>query len=185
VGIRFEDGMTSFCYTTHPDEFAEFELHGAYRSRWITGSAFWALMELLAYVGHRMPKNRKRPVPKYSHIVRFRQLPEGWMEKWRAFLRGDSREAMELLVLSLVENAGARRKGRDVQKALNRLRHFWSHEACSLRKVRETLAYTGYPVPQRERDFLYLKRRFERAEKRLSAAPAPARGIGEPASRTI
>jgi predicted GIY-YIG superfamily endonuclease len=183
VGVKFEGGITSFCYTTHPESFADFDLHGAYRSRGITGGAFWALVELLAYVGHRVPRDRKREVPKYSHVVRFRQLPEGWMEKWREFLRGDSREAMEWLVLALVENAGARRKGREVQKALNRLRLFWSHEACSLRKVRETLAYAGYPVPQRERDFLYLKRRYSSAKgasAALSAVPAPARGIGEP-----
>jgi excinuclease ABC subunit C len=172
VGIRFEGGVTSFCYTTHPEEFADFELHGSYRSRGITGGAFWALMELLAYIGHRAPRERSRKIPKYSHIVRFRQLPEGWMEKWRAFLKGDSREAMELLVLSLVENAGARRKGREVQKALNRLRHFWSHEACSLRKVRETQEYARYPVPQRERDFLYLKRRFERAAAKTTGKPS-------------
>lgn len=160
VGVRFEAGVTSFCYTTQPSSFAGFEFHGAYRSRGITGGAFWALMELLAYVGHRMPRKRGVEVPKYSHVVSFRQLPEGWMEKWRAFLRGDSREAMELLVLSLIENAGARRKGHEVQKALNRLRLFWSHEACSLRKVREALGYAIYPVPQKERDFLYLKRRY-------------------------
>lgn len=90
------------------------------------------------------------------------------MDKWRAFLKGDSKEATELLVLSLIENAGARRKGGEVQKALNRLRHFWSHEACSLRKVREAQEFKQYPVPQRERDFLYLKRRFERAAGKAS-----------------
>jgi excinuclease ABC subunit C len=164
LGIRSQDGITSFCYSTTPEAFADFELHGAYRSRGITGGAFWALMELLSYVGHRQPRDRKRTVPKYSHVVSFRRLPDEWMGKWRAFLRGDSREAMELLVLSLVENAGARRKGRDIQKSLNRLRLFWSHEACSLRKVRETMAYEVYPVPQKERDFLYLNRRFDRAE---------------------
>ncbi len=173
VGIRFKEGVTSFCYSTHPEEFPDFEMHGAYRSRGITGSAFWALAELLGYVGHRQPRDRKRAVPKYSHVVSFRRLPEEWMDKWRAFLRGDSREAMELLVLSLIENAGARRKGRDVQKALNRLRLFWSHEACSLRKVRETMGYEVYPVPQKERDFLYLKRRFERAEKTARTSRAP------------
>jgi excinuclease ABC subunit C len=160
IGIRYEAGSTYFSYTTHPESFGDFELHGAYRSRGITAGAFWALMELLAFVGHRKPRDRKRTVPKYSHVVGFRQLPEAWMAKWREFLRGESREAMEELVLALVENAGARRKGREVQKALNRLKLFWRHEACSLKRVRQAMAYEVYPVPQRERDFLYLKRRY-------------------------
>ena len=163
VGIRFEGGVTFFCYTTQPERFPEFEFHGAYRSRGITGSAFWALAELLAFVGHRTPRDRKRVVPKYSYVIGFRQLPEAWMPKWHEFLKGDSREAMEWLVLSLVENAGARRKGRQIQESLNRLKIFWQHEACSLKRVRETMGYAVYPVPQSERDFLYLKRRY-RAE---------------------
>ena len=160
VGIRFEAGVTRFCYTTQPESFPEFEFHGAYRSRGITGGAFWALAELLGYVGHRVPRDRKRVVPKYSYVVGFRQLPEPWMPKWREFLKGDSREAMELLVLALVENAGARRKGKEIQQALNRLKIFWRFEACSLKRVRETTGYGAYPVPQKERDFIYLKRKF-------------------------
>lgn len=172
VGVKFEGGVTFFCYTTQPESFPDFEFHGAYRSRGITGSAFWALMELLAYVGHRVPRDRKRVVPKYSHIVGFRRLPENWMERWREFFKGDSRDAMELLVLSLVENAGARRKGHEIQKALNRLKIFWRHEACSLKRVREAMGYTVYPVPQKERDFLYLKRRYR------AAAPSRPAGTG-------
>ncbi len=175
VGVRFEAGVTKFCYTTQPESFPEFEFHGAYRSRGITGGAFWALAELLAFVGHRVPRDRKRVVPKYSHVVGFRKLPEAWMPKWREFLRGDSREAMELLVLSLVENAGARRKGREVQKALNRLKLFWNFEASSLKKVRETTGFATYPVPQKERDFLYLKRRY--ATPLLPVSPVSKDGL--------
>lgn len=193
IGIKFEGSVTYFCYTTHPESFPDFEFHGAYRSRGITGGGFWALMELLAFVGHRSPRDRKRVVPKYSHVVGFRQLPESWMAGWRGFLMGESKEAMERLVLALIENAGARRKGRDIQRALNRLKWFWSHEACSLKRVRETQGYTEYPVPQRERDFLYVKRRFQKQEERARRAekgssgarktkPAPAGETREPAT---
>ena len=92
------------------------------------------------------------------------------MALWRGFLSGESREAMERLVLALVENAGARRKGREVQKALNWLKLFWRHEACSLQKARQRMEYAAYPVPQRERDFLYLKQKFHLAEKKARAA---------------
>jgi hypothetical protein len=83
------------------------------------------------------------------------------MPAWSAFWKGESREAMEELVLALIENAGARRSPRQVQKALNLLKLFWRFEAVSLKKVREAMAYPVYPVPQKERDFLYLKRRHQ------------------------
>ncbi|MGK5082520.1 GIY-YIG nuclease family protein [Bdellovibrionota bacterium FG-1] len=160
IGIKREQGVTYFCFTTHPEAFSDFELHGAYRSRGITGGAFWALMDLLKWVGHKTPPNRKRVIPKYSYVMGYRQLPESWMPIWSAFFRGDSREAMELLVLALVENAGARRSSKKVQKSLNGLKMFWRHEASLLRNVRKTLNFETYPVGQKERDFLFLKRRY-------------------------
>jgi predicted GIY-YIG superfamily endonuclease len=169
LGIKFEGGMTSFCYTTSPESFPDFEFHGAFRSRGITRGAFWALVGLLKYVGHRMPRDPRREVPKYSHLVSFRQLPESWMPHWRAFLQGESREAMEMLVLSLVENAGARSAGYAIQKSLNLLKLFWRHEATSLKQVRVATGFAAYPVPQRERDFLYLKRRFKKQDSTVSA----------------
>ena len=66
IGIRWEQNQMYFCYTTQPEHFADFELHGAFRSRGISGRAFWALMDLLSYVGHRIPRNKKRVIPKYS-----------------------------------------------------------------------------------------------------------------------
>src|SRR5262249_15894868 len=51
IGIRTMDGNVDFCMTTMPDavltEYAGFEFHGAFRSRRITGDAFFALMRLL------------------------------------------------------------------------------------------------------------------------------------------
>jgi hypothetical protein len=160
VGVKREGSVTSFCFTTEPAAFPDFQLHGAYRSRGITGGAFFALMELLKFVGHKAPRDRKRVVPKYSYIVSFRQLPEEWMPAWGEFFRGESRAAMEELVLALIENAGARRAPKKTQKSLNWLKLFWRHEAASLKKVRESQEYAVYPVPQAERDFLYLKRRY-------------------------
>jgi predicted GIY-YIG superfamily endonuclease len=168
VGIKFENSTTYFCYTTQPESFPDFEFHGAYRSRGITGGAFWALADLLSYVGHRVPRDKKRVIPKYSHIVGFRQMPEGWMAQWREFWKGESCAAMENLVLALIENAGARRSGKQIQKSLNQLKLFWRFEAASLRRVREALGYAVYPVPQKERDFLYLKRRFQKAGPALT-----------------
>jgi hypothetical protein len=66
---------------------------------------------------------------------------------------------MEQLVLALVENAGARRKGHEVQEHLNNLKRFWNHEAKPLAKARAAAAYESYPVLQKDRDIIFLKYR--------------------------
>src|SRR5262245_7935664 len=54
IGIRSADGNIDFCLTTTPEivlnELPGFEFHGAFRSRRITGNAFFALMRLLRFV---------------------------------------------------------------------------------------------------------------------------------------
>src|SRR6185436_3656393 len=56
IGIRCANGDIEFCLTTTPEDvckqFPGFEFHGAFRSRRITGDAFFALMRLLRFVGH-------------------------------------------------------------------------------------------------------------------------------------
>ena len=42
------------------DQYPGFEFHGAYRSRKITGDAFFALMRLLRFVGHLNPADSRR-----------------------------------------------------------------------------------------------------------------------------
>jgi hypothetical protein len=157
VGTRFENGVAHFCYTTEPEYFAGFEFHGAFRSRYLTREAHFALMELLAYVGHRMPRARGASVRKYSHVFSFRQIPEAWLADWRRFLRGDSQAATEALVLSLIENAGARHSPRAIQELLNSIKRFWRHEVQPLRKARLASGFEPFPVPQKERDLLFLR----------------------------
>jgi len=56
IGIRSVNANTEFCMTTIPEavlnEYPGFEFHGAFRSRRITGDAFFALMRLLRFVAH-------------------------------------------------------------------------------------------------------------------------------------
>src|SRR4029077_9872776 len=63
IGIRSADGNLDFCMTTSPEallkEFPGFEFHGAFRSRQITGDAFFGLMRLLTYAGHANPSKRR------------------------------------------------------------------------------------------------------------------------------
>src|SRR5262245_24379929 len=96
TGIQVAGADTGFCLTTTPDAFAAFELHGAFRSREVTGEAFFALMRLLRFVGHptvRRPRDRVS-VARHSHVYRFRRLPRDWPELWTALLRGASRVAL-------------------------------------------------------------------------------------------
>jgi len=166
IGIRSENGDTEFCLTTSPDAILQvcpgFVFHGAFRSRRITGDAFFALMRLLRYIGHVNPANYRRQIPRHSYIVSFRRLPPNCVESWAAFLKGESALAMEELVLSLVENSGARRSSSKLQEHFDELKRFWRREALTLAKARKATGCGEWPVPQEERDLLFLSYRLLR-----------------------
>src|ERR1041385_113067 len=77
IGIRSANGNLEFCMTTTPqavlDEFPGFEFHGAFRSRRVTGAAFFALMRLLRFVGHVNPSSRRSRIPRHSYLFSFRK----------------------------------------------------------------------------------------------------------------
>jgi excinuclease ABC subunit C len=159
IGIRSAGGNLEFCMTTTPDavlkDYPGFEFHGAFRSRRITGDAFFALMRLLRFVGHINPSNRRKRIPKYSYICSFRRLPSKWAEVWSSFYKGESALAVEELILSLVET-GARRRPSKVQEYLDELNRFWRHEVLPLAKVRKATGCGEWPVPQYHRDLVFL-----------------------------
>lgn len=159
IGIRSADGNIEFCITTTPEAILQkcpgFEFHGAFRSRRITGDAFFALMRLLRFVGHVNPSNY-RGIPKHSHIVSFRRLPSQWAKGWASFYKGESALAMEELVLNLLENTGARSRPGKVQEHLDELKRFWRHEVLTLAKARKATGCGEWPVPQSLRDLVFL-----------------------------
>src|SRR6266550_171560 len=163
IGIRSANGDIEFCMTTTPEavlkECPGFEFHGAFRSRRVTGDAFFALMRLLTFVGHVNPANRRNRIPRYSYIFSFRRLPSNWAGVWASFYKGESALAMEELILKLVENTGARRRPSKVQEHLDELKRFWRHEVLTLAKVRNATGYTEWPVPQCQRDLVFLSYR--------------------------
>jgi excinuclease ABC subunit C len=160
IGIRSTNGDIEFCLTTTPDavlkECPDFEFHGAFRSRRITGDAFFALMRLLSFVGHVNPSNRRNRMPKYTYIRSFRRLPPNWAGIWASFYKGESALAMEELILKLVENNGARRRRSKVQEHLDEIKRFWRHEVLTLAKARKGTGCTEWPVPQYQRDLIFL-----------------------------
>ena len=166
IGIRCVNGNIDFCMTTSPDavqrEYPGFEFHGAFRSRQITGDAFFALMRLLRFVGHVNPSSQRKRIPKYNYVVSFRRLPSEWAANWAAFFKGESSRAMEELILALVDRAGARRNTGKIQEHLDALRRFWRREALPLAKARKATGNGEWPVPQEQRDLIFLSYRAYR-----------------------
>jgi excinuclease ABC subunit C len=164
IGIRSFNGNTEFCMTTTPDTVLEqypgFEFHGAFRSRRITGDAFFALMRLFRFIGHANPLNRRSRVPKYSYVLSFRRLPPNWARLWASFYKGESAAALEELILKLVDNAGARSRQSKVQEHLDELKRFWRHEVLTLAKARSATGCAEWPVPQYQRDLVFLSYRL-------------------------
>jgi excinuclease ABC subunit C len=159
VGVLTAGGETYFCLTTTPQAFAAFELHGAFRSRRVTREAFFALRRLLALVGHPVPRHRCRRLvaAPHSHVMGFRRLAAGTGERWRALLRGVSRDALEDLALRLVEHTAARARRAAVAADLHAIARFFDEEATRLARVLEATGHAGYPVPQAERDLLFAR----------------------------
>ncbi len=158
IGVKREGPEFFLCYTTEPGALPGFEFHGAYRSRYLTRAAFRSLAELLGFVGHRAKK--RIWAPKYSQVILFRQIPIDWDHSWGEFFSGVSTKFLESLVFALLENAGARKKSARVQECLNDLKRFLKEEIKPLTQARAHQPGGAYPVPQAERDALFLKHRL-------------------------
>ena len=137
--MQVDGRETFFCLTTRPEGFAAFELHGAYRSREVTGEAFHALSRLLRFVGHPVPapalpaRSRARP---RGTVAGFRRLPVEAIPGWAELLRGESREALEALALELLEHPGAVARRGEIQEDLAALALFFETEARALARAR-------------------------------------------------
>ncbi len=173
VGIAAEGDEVYFCLTTLPAGFPTVLFHGAFRSRDTTRTAFFALMTLLRYVGHPVPRHRCRRLGTARHsVVRgFRRLPADSAAAWGDLLRGESRHALERLALRLVEHAGARARRKETHEALRAIARFFEEEARALARVRAATGFPLYPVPQQDRDLLFAQCR----PQPVGIASAPGR----------
>jgi GIY-YIG catalytic domain len=186
VGIHIDGRDTSFCLTTSPEAFPAFDLHGAFRSREVTGEAFFSLMRLLRFIGHpTVPSRRRRhQVAPHSYVVGFRRLPAPWPALWSRVLRGTSREGLEQLSLALLEHAGARARRTEIQADLRAIERFFDEEASALAAAIAAAEYASYPVPQRERDLLFVRYRGTSTgppEPPRSGRPGkPGAALGDP-----
>jgi excinuclease ABC subunit C len=163
IGLRTDGADSYLCFTTTPDLFAAYRFHGAFRSRFVTAEAFFSLVRLLQFVGHPLKPKTERKA--YSYEFGFRRLPAALTEGLPRFLRGQSSEFLETLVLKLLDNAGARAKRKDTQEGVDALDLFWRQECEPLAKAIATVGFQIYPVPQTERDPLFIRAGFEQREE--------------------
>jgi hypothetical protein len=161
VGTHAEGGETYFCLTTSPAAFPAFNFHGAFRSREVTGEAFFSLMRLLRLAGHPVPAHRCRRLGRaaHSYVIGFRRLPVDLLEGWGRLLGGESREALEGLALRLLDHAGACARRAEIHEDLQAIARFFETEARALARARTATGYARYPVPQEDRDLVFAEYR--------------------------
>lgn len=145
-------------FSTTPEERTDLSWHGAYRSREIAGDAFFALVRLLAMLGHRDHAPR-RPRGSRTWCFSIRRVGSGWREPWAAFLRGESRSALSTLALALLDKPDARRSADRVQEDLHALDRFYRHEALRLAEARRRAGDDRWPIPRGDRDALFIRAR--------------------------
>ena len=163
VGVRSHRDTLRFCYTTSPALFPDYTLHGAFRSRDTTGEAFFALMRLLRWVGHPEPRKStaaEEARDEHSWVFGFRRLPSAHVTAWNAFFRGEHDVIVADLACKLLDKPSARAKASEVQTDLRSLQRFFEDEASVLRRAVAELSFPSWPVPQAERDPLFLRVRM-------------------------
>jgi hypothetical protein len=158
LGLQDRNGNLGLCHTTSPDGFPAWQLHGAYRSRATTLDAFRALTSLLGFLV-RAERRPQEPIPPFSAVRVFRRLAPDWRTPLDAFLRGADDSALARLAVTLLAKPAARRRAADVEALLSTLRRFWHLELAPLAHARAAVGSTAWPVPQAERDPLFLRAR--------------------------
>jgi GIY-YIG catalytic domain-containing protein len=180
VGVHAAGRETYFCLTTSPAAFPAFAFHGAFRSREVTREAFFSLMRLLRFVGHPVPRHRCKRLgaARHSYVIGFRRLPIGAADRWGRLLEGSSREALEALALDLLDHAGACARPAEIQEDLQAIACFYETEASALAYARASTGYSLYPVPQHDRDLLFVQ--YRQAAALSSTASAPSSLTADP-----
>ncbi len=163
VGVKIVGDELFLCYTTTPACFPGFIFHGAFRSRERTREGFFALMELLRLIGHPVAKGKlPKPVSlegvkKPGYVYGFRQIPPEWFNRLESFFRGEDFTAIEELSVLLLERPTAVARSEETQEFLYSIRRLWRHEILVLKKACERAGFKTYPVPQKERDLVFIE----------------------------
>jgi excinuclease ABC subunit C len=182
IGLKREKLDLHLCYTTDPGALPGFTWHGVFRSRQITREAYFALIAVMSFIGHREPRRRVEEIypsrPPFGHIAAFRQVRDGWARELEAFFRGQGEALLENAVLALVENAQARKAREEIQEHFDSLSRFYRFEAKPLRRALASVGPADAAfIPQAERDALFLRARYAKPFDANRAAKHLAQGI--------
>lgn len=162
IGVRVHEELLYLCYTTSPEDYPDFQFHGAFRSRLRTRDGFFSLVELVRTIGHPIPRKQIEkaglcgPPKKFEYVYGFRQIPEQWSVLLDDFFRGDEFSAIEELSLMLLEKPSAVARSSETQDLLREVRRFWRIEVLALKRARNHSKTTSYPIAQKDRDLLFI-----------------------------
>jgi predicted GIY-YIG superfamily endonuclease len=166
LGVGRDGPRVVLAFTSAPDAWSHIGVrwYGCFRSRARAREAFDALVALFGRLGHREPTSRLPTVPlrRGARLEAFRRLPPTLVAAADAFLAGESRDLLSLLVAHLLESASARRDAADVEQQLRTLDDFWRKEIAGLHSALQTTGRSGW-VPGNERDALFIAARHRDA----------------------
>ena len=164
LGIGYDDRVFYLCYSTDPEAFENtvFKMHGVYRSRALTKDAYYSLVRILNFLGHREPslRLRKFPTMKYTNISGFRQVHAELALELSNFLNGENRNFLRVAIDTLLEKTSARGEAAKVQEAVRSLVVFFREEANRLRKAKKKSGFESEFLSQKERDRTFILARF-------------------------
>lgn len=144
---------------------------GAFRSRLWTREAVESFQFVLGY----LTPSERRPFGK--RLYRFQSQREciRWAELGRQFIRGESPEFLSEIAVMLLEKVAARRDAALVQEHLRCLRQFWRQEAKPLAQAVKASKLMEYPIPQADRDRIFLRLRDQSRARSEEVPQRPGR----------
>ena len=164
LGVGHDDGVLYLCYSTDPESLGNtlFKMHGVYRSRDLTKDAYYSLVRLLSFLGHREASHRLKKIPTmpYTNVSGFRRLNAELAEELSGFLNGRNRNFLRIVIDALLERASARGEAEKIQGAIRSLVVFFREEANRLRKAKKRAGFGGEFLSQQDRDRTFILARF-------------------------
>ena len=165
VGVRPTVGHKvelDLVLSSRPALFPELAFFGVYRSRETVALGIMALARLLALVGHPDKDRAKKALgarDEYAIITGVRRVPEAFVPLLHALLRGESHELLPHIMVPLLERPSSTAKAPEIQADIDLVAAFFEEECEPLAKVIAATGYTTWPVPQHDRDPLFLRYR--------------------------
>jgi hypothetical protein len=165
VGLReLGDDRMPFCelhlvMTSRPELYPEYEHFGVFRSRETVALAFFGLLRLMRHLAHQEPRSRVRAESdrdEHAAVLALRRVPRALLLPCRTLLRGESLDLGRELALRLLDKPSARAKPKEIQEDLEALRVFFEEESAPLKRAVDATGFPRWPVPQKDRDALFL-----------------------------